>query len=251
MFDIKGDVVIITGSSRGIGKAIAIQMAKAGGKVVISSRKEEACQTVADDLKNQGLKAISVPCHVGDKEQLKNLVQKTLDEWGKIDTLICNAATNPTYGPLSELTDSAFEKIIQVNVQSSIWLSNLVVPHMIKNKKGSIILMSSITALLGSEVIGAYGISKAAEAALVRNLATELGPKGIRVNAIAPGLIKTEFSRALWEDPDYLKKQETATPLRRMGLPEEIAGVAHFLSSRASSFMTGQLLVADGGETIL
>ncbi|MDC0254512.1 SDR family oxidoreductase [Bacteriovoracales bacterium] len=251
MFDIKDDVVIITGSSRGIGKAIAIQMARAGAKVVISSRKEEACQTVANDLKNQGLKAISIPCHVGDKEQLKNLVQKTLDEWGKIDTLICNAATNPTYGPLSELTDNAFEKIIQVNVQSSIWLSNLVVPHMIKNKKGSIILMSSITALLGSEVIGAYGISKAAEAALVRNLATELGPKGIRVNAIAPGLIKTEFSRALWEDPDYLKKQETATPLRRMGLPEEIAGVAHFLSSRASSFMTGQLLVADGGETIL
>tara|TARA_B100000029_G_C17472837_1_gene922580 strand:+ start:538 stop:1293 length:756 start_codon:yes stop_codon:yes gene_type:complete len=251
VFDIKDDVVIITGSSRGIGKAIAIQMARAGAKVVISSRKEEACQTVADDLKKQGLKAISIPCHVGDKEQLKNLVQKTLDEWGKIDTLICNAATNPTYGPLSELTDSAFEKIIQVNVQSSIWLSNLVAPHMIKNKKGSIILMSSITALLGSEVIGAYGISKAAEAALVRNLATELGPKGIRVNAIAPGLIKTEFSRALWEDPDYLKKQETATPLRRMGLPEEIAGVAHFLSSRASSFMTGQLLVADGGETIL
>ena len=251
MFDIKDDVVIITGSSRGIGKAIAIQMARAGAKVVISSRKEEACQTVADDLKKEGLQAISLPCHVGDKEQLKNLVQKTLDEWGKIDTLICNAATNPTYGPLSELTDKAFEKIIQVNVQSSIWLSNLVVPHMIKNKKGSIILMSSITALLGSEVIGAYGISKAAEAALVRNLATELGPKGIRVNAIAPGLIKTEFSRALWEDPDYLKKQETATPLRRMGLPEEIAGVAHFLSSRASSFMTGQLLVADGGETIL
>ena len=250
MFDVKDKVVIVTGSSRGIGKAISFQLARSGAKVVISSRKEEACKAVYDELKSEGHDVLCIPCHVGEKDQVENLIQKTVEKWGHLDSLICNAATNPVYGPLSDLSDEAFDKIMQVNLKSTLWLSNLSVPHMVKNGDGTIILMSSITAFVGTDTIGAYGISKAAEASLVRNLAVELGPKGIRVNGIAPGLIKTDFSRALWENHKLLEKQENQTPLRRIGKPEDIAGIAHFLVSDASSFIAGQLIVADGGETI-
>ncbi len=250
MFDVKDKVVVVTGSSRGIGRAISVQLARSGAKVVISSRKEEACEAVYDELVKEGHEVLCLPCHVGEREQVENLIKKTVEKWGRIDSLICNAATNPVFGPISTLTDKAFDKIMNINLKSSLWLSNLSVPHMVKNGGGSIILMSSITAFVGTDTIGAYGISKAAEASLVRNLAVELGPKGIRVNGIAPGLIKTDFSRALWENPKLLEKQENQTPLRRIGKPEDIAGIAHFLVCDASSYIAGQLIVADGGETI-
>jgi len=184
------------------------------------------------------------------EENIKNLVKETLRVFGRIDILVCNAATNPSFGPIEKLEDKAFDKIMQVNVKSSIWFSNEVSPIMAKKNGGSIIIISSITALLGTKNIAAYGISKAAEVALVRNLAVELGSKKIRVNAIAPGLIKTEFSKALWENKETMKKQENLTPLGRIGMPKDISGVAHFLASEAANFITGQLIVVDGGETI-
>lgn len=250
MFDLTGKVAIITGSSRGIGQAIAEQYASAGAKVVISSRNLDACEPIAQAIRDKGQEAIAVSCNVGEKDQVQSLFDETMNKWGKVDILVCNAATNPSYGPMSTLEDWAFEKVMCVNVQSTIWLSSLVAPVMIENGGGSIILLSSITALKGNKVIGAYGMSKAAEAQLARNLAHEYGKKNIRVNAIAPGLIKTEFARALWENPKIMKLQEVATPMGRIGMPDEIAGVAHFLASKASSFVTGQVIVADGGETI-
>ena len=250
MLDLKNKVAIITGSTKGIGKAIAYQMAEAGAKVIISSRKKDICDKVTQEIISNGLVASSIPCHVGNKEDIKKLVNKTVRNFGRIDILVCNAATNPAFGPISNLDDGAFDKIIQVNLKSSIWLINEASPYMKKHNGASIIIMSSISAILGTKEIGAYGISKAAEAALVRNLAVELGPQGIRVNAIAPGLIKTDFSRALWENKENLKKQTENTPLRRIGHPKDIAGTAQFLASDASSFITGQLIVVDGGETI-
>ena len=250
MFELDNKVAIVTGSTRGIGKSIATQLASAGAKVIISGRKQETCDLVSNELNNKGYFTKPIACHVGDKDQINDLINQTIKEFGCIDILVSNAATNPSFGPISKLEDKAFDKIMDVNVKASIWLSNLVAKHMVKKKKGSIIILSSITAVLGTDNIGAYGISKAAEAALVRNLAVELGPEGIRVNGIAPGLIKTDFSRALWENPSNLKRQENLTPLRRIGTPDDIAGIAHFLACEASSFITGQLIIADGGETI-
>ena len=250
MFDLNSKVAIVTGSTRGIGKAIAAQLASAGAKVIISGRTQETCDKVSKELNDKGYSTKPLACHVGDKNQINDLINQTIKEFGCIDILVSNAATNPSFGPIANLEDKAFDKIMDINVKASIWLSNLVANHMVKEKKGSIIILSSITAVLGTDNIGAYGISKAAEAALVRNLAVELGPKGIRVNGIAPGLIKTDFSRALWENPSHLKRQENSTPLRRIGTPDDIAGIAHFLACEASSFITGQLIIADGGETI-
>lgn len=251
MFDMSGKVALITGSTRGIGRAIAEEMGKAGAKVVISSRKARACDEVAAELAAQGLETLAVPCHVGEKDQLQNLVDRTLEKWGRIDVLVANAATNPVYGPLSELTDEAYDKIMNTNVRGTFWLCNMVLPLMAQNGGGSVILLSSIAGLRASTNIGAYGVSKAAEAGLARNLAAEWGPKNIRVNAIAPGLVKTDFARALWEDPVRLERAQNATPLRRIGEPEDIAGVALFLASDASAYVTGHILVADGGETII
>ncbi|MEC7824069.1 MAG: SDR family oxidoreductase, partial [Pseudomonadota bacterium] len=198
----------------------------------------------------KGYEAIAKPCHIGDKAQLQDLVDTTLATWGKIDVLVCNAATNPVYGPLSELTDDAWDKIMDTNVKSTFWLCNMVLPGMAKAGGGSVILLSSIAAIKGNDKIGCYGMSKAAEAALTRNLAVEWGPKGIRVNAIAPGVVVTDFAKALVEDPKRKAIVENQTPLRRLGQPIDIAGVAQFLATDASAYMTGQYLVADGGTTI-
>ncbi|SMX44219.1 SDR family NAD(P)-dependent oxidoreductase [Actibacterium lipolyticum] len=250
MFNLKDKVAIVTGSSRGIGRAIAEDFAAAGAKVVVSSRTEEACAPVVDTIAKSGGTAINVPCHIGKKEQLQALVDETLKVFGRIDILICNAAINPTYGPMSDLTDEAFDKIMGTNVRSTFNLCNLVLPGMAENGGGTVVILSSIAGLRGNAVIGAYGMSKAAEAALARNLAVEWGPKNIRVNALAPGLVKTDFARALWEDPVRLERAENATPLRRIGEPRDIAGVAMFLASDAAAYVTGQTIVADGGETI-
>ncbi len=250
MFDLTGKVAVITGSSRGIGRSIAEVYARHGAKVVISSRKPEPCNAVAEAIRSEGGEAIAVPCHIGKKEELQALVDKTLETWGRIDILVCNAATNPVYGPMSEISDEAFDKIMATNVKSTWQLCNMVLPQMAERKDGSVILLSSIAGLRGSLTIGTYGMSKAAEAGLARNLALEWGPSNIRINAIAPGLVKTDFAKALWEDPERLERVESRTPLRRIGEPEDIAGVALFLGSQAGAYVTGQTIVADGGEMV-
>ena len=250
LFSLKDKVALITGSTKGIGLSIAETYAAAGAKVVISSRKAEVCEAVANELREKGFEAIAKPCHIGDKAQLQDLVDTTLATWGKIDVLVCNAATNPVYGPLSDLTDDAWDKIMDTNVKSTFWLCNMVLPGMAEAGGGSVILLSSIAAIKGNDKIGCYGMSKAAEAALSRNLAVEWGPKGIRVNAIAPGVVVTDFAKALVEDPKRKAIVENQTPLRRLGQPIDIAGVAQFLATDASAYMTGQYLVADGGTTI-
>lgn len=249
LFDLTGKVALITGSTKGIGRSIAEELARCGAKVVISSRKAEACEQVAGELKAQGYEAIAVPCHVGRKDDLQHLVDTTLKAWGRIDVLVCNAATNPVYGTTLEISDDAWDKIMQTNVKGTFWLANMVLPQMAERSEGSVILLSSIAGLRGNTVIGTYGVSKAAEAALARNLAVEWGPKGIRVNSIAPGLIRTDFAQALLDDPERVRVAEQKTPLRRIGDPVDIAGVAVFLASPASAYVTGQLIVADGGET--
>lgn len=250
LFDMTDKVAVITGSTKGIGRAIAEEMARLGARVVISSRKADACEQVAAELNEQGFKAMAVPCHVGRKDDLQNLVDRTNEAWGPIDVLVCNAATNPVYGTTAEMTDEAWDKIMDTNVKGTFWLTNTVLPQMAEKGEGAVVLLSSIAGIRGNTTIGTYGVSKAAEAALARNLAVEWGPKGIRVNSIAPGLIKTDFARALWEDPVRVKRAEDKTPLRRIGDPVDIAGLAVFLSTRASAYITGQVIVADGGETI-
>lgn len=250
MFDLKGKVVVVTGSSRGIGRAIAEVFARQGARIVVSSRTAEACAPIAEAIRNAGGDALVVPCHIGKKQDLRQLVDKTIEKWGRIDVLVCNAAINPVYGPMSDLTDEAFDKIMGTNVRSTWQLCEMVLPGMAANGGGAVVILSSIAGLRGNAVIGAYGMSKAAEAALARNLAVEWGPKNIRVNALAPGLVKTDFARALWEDPERLARAENQTPLRRIGTPEDIAGVALFLATDASAYVTGQTIVADGGEVI-
>lgn len=250
LFDMTGKVALITGSTKGIGRSIAEEMARLGAKVVISSRKAEVCEQVAGELTAEGFQAMAIPCHVGKKDQLQNLVDKTIEAWGKIDVLVCNAATNPVYGPTSAMTDEAWDKIMETNVKGTFWLTNMVLPGMAERGEGAVVLLSSIAGIRGNNTIGTYGVSKAAEAALARNLAVEWGPSGIRVNSIAPGIVKTDFAKALWEDPVRVKRAEEKTPLRRLGDPVDIAGLAVFLSTKASAYVTGQVIVADGGETI-
>ena len=252
LFDLSGKVAVVTGSSRGIGRAIAERLAQHGAKVVVSSRKAEACKEVADAINKKHGKdsAIVVPANISSKDDLKNLVEEATRKFGKIDILVCNAASNPYFGPLGGIQDDQFRKILDNNILSNHWLAQLVSPQMIKRKEGSIIIVSSIGGLRGSPVLGAYCISKAADLQLARNLAVEYGPHNVRVNCIAPGLIKTDFARALWEDKARLAAREEQTPLRRIGEPDEIAGAAVFLASAAGSFVTGQNIVIDGGVTI-
>lgn len=250
LFDLTGKVALITGSSRGIGKSIAQEYARAGAKVVISSRKIDACLTVRDEIIAAGGQAIAVPCNIGRKEDLQALVDATVAEWGRIDILVANAAINPVYGPLASVSDDAWDKIMGSNLRSTWQLCNMVIPAMAERKDGTVIILSSIAGLRGNPVIGAYGVSKAAEAALVRNLAVEYGRANIRVNAIAPGIIETDFAKALTDNPDIAKAVMRRAPLGRFGKPEEIAGVALMLAAPAGNFMTGQVLVADGGATI-
>jgi dehydrogenase/reductase SDR family protein 4 len=250
MFNLPGHVAVVTGSTKGIGRAIAEEMARAGSKVVISSRKAEACEEVAAAIVKEGHEAIAIPCHIGRRADCEALIAKTREKWGKIDTLICNAAINPYYGPMTKLSDEVFSKVMETNVRSNLWLANLVQPEMAARRDGSIIIVSSIGGLKGTDILGIYAISKAADMQLARNLAVEWGPDNIRVNCIAPGLVKTDFARALWEDPELRKGSEDRTALRRLGEPEDIAGAAVFLASRAGRWITGQTIVIDGGRTI-
>ena len=222
LFDLSGNVAIITGSTKGIGKAIATNMAMAGAKVVVSSRKADVCEAVAAQINKEharnGGEAISIPCHVGQADQLRNLVDRTLHKWGKIDTLVPNAASNPYHGPSSGLPDSAFEKILDTNVRSVHRLCHMVLPHMVERKSGSITIIASIAGLKGVKDLGAYAISKVAEHQIARNLAVEYGPDNIRVNAIAPGLIKTDFAQSLVDRSGSAREgfiDPAASPYRR------------------------------------
>ena len=252
LFDLKGKVAVITGSSRGIGRAIAIRLAEHGAKVVVSSRKAVACEDVAKAInaRHGAGTATVIPANISSKEDLTRLVNETTAKLGKVDIMVCNAASNPYFGPMAGIQDDQFRKILDNNIVSNHWLIQLVAPQMIARRDGAIIIVSSIGGLRGSPVIGAYCISKAADLQLARNMAVELGPHNIRVNCIAPGLIKTDFARALWENPENLEQRNADTPLRRIGEPDEIAGAAVFLASKAGQFMTGQAIVIDGGVTI-
>ncbi|HVF38089.1 MAG TPA: SDR family oxidoreductase [Sphingomicrobium sp.] len=252
LFDLTGKVAIVTGSSRGIGLAIAAAMAEHGAKVVISSRKQDACEEVAHAINAQHGKgrAIAVAASISDKAALQNLADETRNQFRQIDVLVCNAASNPYYGPMAGISDDQFRKILDNNVIANHWLISMVAPEMLERGEGSIIIVSSIGGMTSSTMIGAYNISKAADFQLARNLAAEFGPRGVRVNCIAPGLVKTDFARALWENPETLKAVTRTTPLRRIGEPHEIAGAAVYLASPASTFMTGQAMIVDGGSTI-
>ena len=249
-FDLSGRTAIVTGSTRGIGRAIAQILARAGAKVVVSSRKANACETVVAAIKKDGGSAISVPCNVGHKDQLAALVAETRRQFGAIDILVCNAAVNPYFGPLAEISDEAYDRTMDSNVRSNLWLCQMALPDMAARRDGAIVIISSIAGLKGSATLGVYGISKAADFQLARNLAVEWGKHNIRVNCIAPGLIKTDFAKALWDNPDLLERRLRTTPLGRMGEPEDIAGLALFLASPSASFITGQIIIVDGGVTI-
>jgi NAD(P)-dependent dehydrogenase (short-subunit alcohol dehydrogenase family) len=252
LFDLSDRVAVITGSSRGIGRAIAERMAEHGAKVVISSRKGPPCEEVAAAINERHGKgrAIAVPANISSKDDLQRLVAETTKAFGRIDVLVCNAASNPYAGPLAGISDEQFHKILQNNVISNHWLIQMVAPQMLERKDGSIVIVSSIGGLRGNALIGAYNISKAADFQLARNLAVEYGPYGVRVNCIAPGLIQTDFARYLWENPQVLEAVTAPMPMKRIGQPDEIAGAAVYLASKASTYMTGQALVIDGGVTV-
>lgn len=252
LFDLKDRVAVITGSSRGIGKAIAERLAEHGARVVISSRKAGPCEEVAAAInaKHGEGRAIAVPASIAEKEALQRLVDETMKAFGQIDILVCNAASNPYAGPMAGISDDQFDKILQNNVVSNHWLIQMAAPQMLERKDGAIIIVSSIGGLRGNSLIGAYNISKAADMQLARNLAVEFGPSNVRVNCIAPGLIQTDFAKYLWENPAILKATTDPMPMKRIGQPDEIAGAAVYLASPAAAYMTGQTLVVDGGVTI-
>ena len=250
MFDLTGKVALVTGATKGIGRAIAFAMAEAGAQVVVSSRDEARCRDTARAINQAGGEAGGYPCNISHLDQLQGLVDHAVARYGRIDCLVCNAAVNPHYGPMATIPEDAYDKIMATNVKSTLWLCNMVAPLMAERRAGSIIIISSIAGLAGSADIGVYGISKAAESQLARNLAVEWAGHNIRANCIAPGLVKTDFARALWEDPERRAKALEGYPLGRLGEPEDIAGAAVFLAARAGAWLTGQTIVIDGGWAV-
>ncbi len=250
LFDLTGRVAIVTGSTRGIGRAIAEALAAQGAKVVISSRKAESCEEVARAVNDAGGEAVAIPCNVSHEDQLQNLVDATIKTWGRIDTLVCNAAANPHYGPFLDIPDDMYDKTMLVNVRNVMKLCRMVIPDMSQRKDGSIVIVSSTGALHGSDYLGTYCLTKAADVQMVKNLAVAHGKDGIRANAILPGLVRTHFAKALWEDPDALAAAEKATTLGRIGEPIDLAGIAVYLAAPAGRWTSGQTFVIDGGWAI-
>jgi len=251
LFDLSGKIAIITGSTRGIGRAIAADMGRAGAKVVVSSRSAEDTARVAGELTAEGLDVYGVPCDIGNKQQIEALVDATLKRWGKIDILVANAGYSPYRGPIGGISEEAFDEMVRINFKSNWWFANAVLPDMAKRRDGVFLITTSQSAFVASVVNGLYGALKSADCGLVRQLAAEWGPHNIRVNSLAPGLIRTEFSRAVWDNAETLAKRESAIPLRRIGDPEDLSGMAVALASRAGRFITGQTIIVDGGGTIL
>ena len=249
-FDLTGKVAIVTGSSKGIGHSIAQGLAEHGAKVVISSRKQEAVDEVAASFKSMGLEAVGIACHIGDEEQRKGLVEKTMKAYGRVDILVNNAAINPFYGPIEAADEEIFDKIMAVNVKAPWLLSNLVQPIMKENGGGSIINISSVEGLHPGFRLGLYSMTKSTLIMLTKNQAKEWGRLGIRANVVCPGLIKTKFSQALWSDEKTLGMYTSTIPLKRMADPEEMAGLVMLLASDAGSYMTGGVYTADGGYLI-
>jgi NAD(P)-dependent dehydrogenase (short-subunit alcohol dehydrogenase family) len=250
LFSLEGKVALITGSSSGMGKAIAEAMGQQGASVIISSIDAKACEDVCKELTAQNIKAISLPCDITGKEPLVKLVDDAIKHFDKIDILVCNAGMANQFGSLLNTSDDEWEKIMKVNLQTTLWLTQLIVPKMTVRKDGVIILMSSIAGVRGNKGLGLYGISKAGLAQLARNLAVELGPDNIRINSISPGVIETAFSKPLMDNDEVLKRRLSLTPLRRVGQPHEVAGVAVMLASKAGGFITGQNIIVDGGTVI-
>jgi NAD(P)-dependent dehydrogenase (short-subunit alcohol dehydrogenase family) len=251
LFDLRQKVAIVTGSSRGIGRAIAFRMAQHGARVAISSRKASACDSAAADINTQWPgNAMASPADLADTEQLERLVSQTLTAFGGIDILVCNAGISPHRGSLADIDPALFQRIFNLNVLANRWLISRVIPEMLSRGGGAIVIVSSMGALRGSPEFGAYTVSKAAVIQMARSFATELGPRGIRVNCIAPGLIRTDFARGVWQDPAGLQRVLVGTPLARIGEADDVAGAAVFLSSDAGSYVTGQTIVVDGGTTV-
>ncbi len=249
-FNLEGKVAVITGSSKGIGKAIAKGLAEHGATVVISSRDQAACDAVVVELQKSGLKAIGIACHIGKEEQRQNLIKKTVSELGGVDILVNNAAINPVFGPLEDAEEGIFDKIMEVNVKAPWMLSNLALTSMQERGGGSIINIASVEALTPGMGLGLYSTSKAALLMLTKNQAKEWGRHGVRANAVCPGLIKTKFSAALWQNEKILQKIEKTLPSGRMGMPEEMEGLVCLLASDAGAYMTGGVYTADGGYMI-
>ncbi len=250
LFDLSGQVALVTGASRGIGQAIAEALAAHGARVVVSSRKLSACEMVAEKICKAGGEAIPLACNVSDRQALQSLVDTTHSHWHSIDTLVCNAAVNPYFGPLHQISDKAYDKTMDSNVRNNLALISMVAPQMAEHNGGSVMIVSSIAALKATPMLGAYALSKAANMQLARTLAVEWGHANVRVNCIAPGLVRTEMARVLWDDPEKLARANKAYPLGRIGEPFDIAGTAVFLSAPAGRFITGQSIVVDGGATI-
>ncbi len=252
LFDLQGRVAIVTGSSRGIGRAIVERLAEHGARVVVSSRKRESCAEVAAVLNERhgSGTALAVPANMSVKSDLEALVATSQAALGPASILVCNAATNPYFGPMSGISDESFRKVLENNVIANHWLIQLVAPQMCAARDGAIVIISSIAGVLGTSTIGVYGMSKAADMQLARNLAVEFGPNNVRVNCIAPGVIRTDFSRALWQDPAVEKHATEHCPLRRFGESDDVAGVAVMLAAPAGRYITGQTLIVDGGDTI-
>lgn len=250
LFDLTGKVAVVTGASRGIGQAIAERMAEAGAKVVISSRKQDGLDPIADGIRAKGGEVLAVAAHNGNKEALQALIKATVDAYGRVDILVNNAATNPHFGTMLEAEDSMWQKTIEVNIMGNVWLTQAVVPYMRQQGGGKIINIASINGLRPGRMQGIYSMTKAGVISLTQTLALELAGDNIQVNAIAPGLVKTKFARAIWENDVLLQAIIERTPAKRMGEPDDIAGMAIFLASPASNFATGQVFVVDGGVTI-
>ncbi|MEM9235002.1 MAG: SDR family oxidoreductase [Pseudomonadota bacterium] len=252
LFDLTGKNAIVTGASRGIGEAIARRMAQHGANVVISSRKLDACEEVAKSINEDEGREAAVPiaCNISHREALDHLVAETNKTLGPVDILVCNAAVNPAFGPSKDITEEQIDKILDCNLKANHFLSHLCLPQMVERGGGAIVIISSISAFVGSPGIGMYGVSKAADLAIARNLAVEYGPQNVRINCIAPGIVKTYFAEALWKDPKIEKMVTNSIPMRRFGEPDEIAGAAVFLASDAGRWMNGQHITIDGGTTI-
>lgn len=252
LFDLSGKVALLTGASKGMGRAMAAGLAEHGARVMLSSRKLDQCQAAADEINVRcgGQRAFAVACNAGYKEQLQALVEATHAKLGRIDILVGNAGVNPFYGPMSKIPDEAYDKIMSTNVKANHWLVQMVAPDMVAKGSGSIMLTSSTGAFAPSLVLGTYNISKLAVIALVRNLAAELGPHGVRVNAICPGIIKTDFAQALWDNPEAEQRANQQIPLRRLGEADDLKGLAVFLAADSSSYVTGQALAVCGGANM-
>lgn len=250
-YSLDGKVAIVTGGSKGIGLSVVHHLAALGAKVVIASRKIEACDAAVAEVETKGGEALAVACNISRKEECIGLVQAAKDKWGRLDIFVANAAVNPVYGPLAELEDAAFQKVMTSNVHSLLWFAQSAMPLMAEQGAGAFIVVSSIGGLRGSPTLGAYGISKTADVGVVRSLAVEWGPKNITVNCIMPGLVKTDFAKALWENPELSADRINRTPVRRLGEPDDIGGIAAFLAGPWARFITGEIIVADGGTTIV